>query len=167
MIEALALTIFPALMVVIAIYDLSTMTIPNWVSLCLVFGFFTLAILSGMAWPEIGVHTAIAGGILLITFTLFSLGYIGGGDAKVMAASSLWVGWNLLLPYFLIVTILGGGLTLALLFFRKIPLPAALISQTWISRLHEHDGGIPYGIAIAVGGLIVFTDSLVFRVSVM
>ncbi len=164
MIQYLAILIFPSLMVIIAAYDLATMTIPNWVSVALAMGFLLLAPLAGMDIFEIAIHGAVAMGILVITFTLFALGYIGGGDAKVMAASALWIGWGDLLPYLVTVSLLGGLLTLGILLFRQIPLPKVLITQPWISRLHDSNTGIPYGIAIALGGLVVFTDTAIFHV---
>ena len=53
-------------------------------------------------------------------------------------------------------SLFGGVLTLAILQFRKLPLPAFLARQQWITRLHEPDGGVPYGIALAAAALLVY-----------
>ena len=53
----------------------------------------------------------------------------------------------------------GGALTLAILFARRLPLPPLLSSQAWIARLHNAKTGIPYGIALALGGLAVYPQT--------
>ena len=61
---------------------------------------------------------------LLLGFSLFALGYIGGGDAKLFAGVLLWLGLKDLMPYTLVATVLGGVLTLALAGrLRRLPLP--------------------------------------------
>ena len=86
----------------------------------------------------------------------FSQGWIGGGDAKLAAATALWFGFDYLLDYLIYASLFGGALTLAIIQFRKIPLPAMLARQGWILRLHETDAGIPYGIALAAAALAVY-----------
>ena len=90
-----------------------------------------------------------------IGFTLFALGYIGGGDAKLFAAVALWLGPHDLLSYTLVATLLGGFLTLTLLGLRHLPLPAGLARQDWILKLHDNRSGIPYGVALAAGAFVV------------
>ena len=51
---------------------------------------------------------------------------------------------------------LGGVLTIVLLLFRKLPLPAFMDRLAWIQRLHQQDTGVPYGIAIAAAALILY-----------
>ena len=50
-------------------------------------------------------------------------------------------------------------MTLVLLFMRSLPLPATLYSQQWITRLHDSKEGVPYGIALAAAGLLVYPDT--------
>jgi prepilin peptidase CpaA len=90
---------------------------------------------------------------------LFTFGWIGGGDAKLAAATALWLGWTPLADYGLVSALAGGALTLTILFARRIALPAVLASQTWIARLHNARSGIPYGIALALGGLAVYPET--------
>ena len=59
----------------------------------------------------------------------------------------------------------GGALSLLLLAIRRVPRPRFLLSRQWISRLHNSESGIPYGIALAIGGLAVFTNTLVFKLA--
>jgi prepilin peptidase CpaA len=154
--DAIRLLLFPALMAFAASSDLLTMTISNRLSLALAGGFFLLALITGMSLHSFGMHLAAAGVVLVIAFVFFSRGWIGGGDAKLAAATALWFGFDHLLDYMLYASLFGGALTLAILQFRKLPLPSVLARQAWILRLHETGGGVPYGIALAAAALAVY-----------
>jgi prepilin peptidase CpaA len=154
--DGIRLLLFPALMAFAASSDLLTMTISNKLSLALTAGFFLLTLVIGMSLPAIGMHLAAGALVLVFSFGFFSQGWIGGGDAKLVAATALWFGFDNLLDYLLYASLFGGALTLLLLQFRKLPLPAALAGQPWIMRLHESGGGIPYGIALAAAALVVY-----------
>jgi prepilin peptidase CpaA len=158
-IDTLKLLFFPALMAFAASSDLITMTISNRLSLALAAGFAVLMVASGMALPAIGWHLAAAAVVLMVTFAMFALGWIGGGDAKLAAATALWFGFDHLLDYLLYASIFGGALTLLLLEFRKLPLPEALARHGWIERLHERTTGVPYGIALAAAALVVYPQT--------
>jgi prepilin peptidase CpaA len=158
-IDALKLLFFPALMAFAASSDLITMTISNRLSLALTLGFAVLTVASGMPLPAVGWHLAAAAVVLTVTFAMFALGWIGGGDAKLAAATALWFGFDHLLDYLLYASIFGGALTLLLLEFRKWPLPHALARQRWIERLHERTTGVPYGIALAAAALVVYPQT--------
>ena len=154
--DAVRLLLFPALMAFAASSDLLTMTISNRLSLALAGGFFLLMIVTGMSLHAAGMHVAAAAIVLVVAFVFFSQGWIGGGDAKLAAATALWFGFDYLLDYLIYASLFGGALTLAIIQFRKIPLPAMLARQGWILRLHETDAGIPYGIALAAAALAVY-----------
>jgi len=154
--DAIRLLLFPALMAFAASSDLLTMTISNRLSLALAGGFFLLMIVTGMSLHAAGMHVAAAATVLVVAFVFFSQGWIGGGDAKLAAATALWFGFDYLLDYLIYASLFGGALTLAIIQFRKIPLPAMLARQGWIMRLHETDAGIPYGIALAAAALAVY-----------
>ena len=159
MIEAIKLLLFPAMMAFAASSDLLTMTIPNRVSLIMVGGFLLLAVATGMSLEQIAWHFAAGLMVLVIAFAFFARGWIGGGDAKLAAATALWFGFDHLLPYALYGSIFGGVLTLALLQYRAIPLPAPLIGRAWAERLHEPKGGVPYGIALAIAAMVVYPNT--------
>ena len=94
--------------------------------------------------------------MLVVTFMFFARGWIGGGDAKLAAATALWLGFDQLLDYLIYASLFGGVLTLLILRFRLMPLPALLADQEWVKRLHRMDAGVPYGIALAVAALWVY-----------
>lgn len=154
--DAIRLLVFPALMAFAASSDLLTMTISNRLSLALTGLFFLLAITTGMPLPVVGMHLAAAAVVLVVSFGFFTQGWIGGGDAKLAAATALWFGFTHLLDYLIYASLFGGALTLLILQFRKLPLPAVLARQVWIQRLHDAEGGIPYGIALAAAALAIY-----------
>ena len=154
--DILRLLLFPALMAFAASSDLLTMTISNRLSLALTGSFFLLTFVTGMSLPAIGMHLAAAALVLVVSFGFFSQGWIGGGDAKLAAATALWFGFDFLLDYLVYASLFGGALTLVLIQFRKLPLPGPFARQPWILRLHEAGGGIPYGIALAAAALTVY-----------
>lgn len=155
-IDVIRLVLFPALMAFAASSDLLTMTISNWLSLALTAGFFLLTLIIGMSLPEIGMHVAAGAVVLAISFAFFSLGWIGGGDAKLVSATALWLGFGHLPDYLIYASLFGGALTLLILQFRRMSLPEVLARQKWIARLHATNGGVPYGIALAAAALMVY-----------
>jgi prepilin peptidase CpaA len=153
------LLLFPALMAFAAASDLFTMTISNRVSLALVVGFLVLALLGGMGLHDILLHLAAGAAVLVMAFACFAMGWVGGGDAKVAAGAALWFGFGHLLNYLLYASLFGGALTLLLLQFRQWPLPYQLAGQAWLLKLHAKESGIPYGIALAIGALMIYPDT--------
>lgn len=117
-------------------------------------------------------------GSILIGFGLFSAAIIGGGDAKLLAAVSLWIGWNNLVPFMLWMMIFGGIISCTYLIF---PRAVHHITAQWRSFIQKQaflkkgirffvsdvdiiEGEIislqqkrmiPYGISIAGAGLII------------
>jgi prepilin peptidase CpaA len=150
---------FPALMAMAAAMDLLTMKIPNRLSALLAIGYFAAALLTRAPMHDIVMHALCGAAMLALTFAMFSFGWIGGGDAKLAAATALWLGWTPLAEYGLASALAGGALTVLILMGRRVALPQALASQVWIARLHNAKSGIPYGIALALGGMIAYPET--------
>lgn len=156
MITAAIFLIFPLCLAIAAFTDLFTMTIPNRVSAILLASFFAIAPFSGMEWSTIGMSTAAAFAVFAVCFTLFATNVMGGGDAKLLTAASVWFGYDPSLVVFLgAVAIVGGFVTLAIVFLRSeadtvmafgLPLPHSL---TMAKK-------IPYGVAIGIGGFMAY-----------
>lgn len=159
----IALLVFPLLMAFAASSDLLTMRISNVLVLLLVASFFLLAVMTGMPWDQMLMHLAAAGLVLAAAFACFAFGWVGGGDAKLAAATALWLGFGLTLPYLVYTALLGGALTLAILALRRFPLPPVAMNWTWLARLHDHKVGVPYGIALAAAGLITYSQTSIFH----
>ena len=164
--EALVLVALPLLVAVAAGWDLASFTIPNFLQGLLLLGFAAFAAAVHLNAAAIGLHLMAGLCGLLLGFGLFALGYIGGGDAKLYAVLLLWLGLKDLMPYTLVATVLGGVLTLTLLGLRRLPLPALLARQNWIIRLHDSHAGIPYGVALAAGILVVLPGTEIFHLAV-
>jgi prepilin peptidase CpaA len=154
--HSIALLVFPAGMAFAAASDLLTMTISNKLVVALLAGFVVLAPLAGMDPSTIGMHFAAGGVVLAVAFICFAFGWIGGGDAKFAAVTTLWLGVDNAAEFIALASIFGGGLTLAVLSFRQAVLPGFLVRQPWIQRLHQERAGVPYGIALAAAGLVVY-----------
>ena len=163
--QFLLLMALPALLATAGAFDLASFTIPNFISLALAAAFCAFALAVRMPTGAFGWH--LLAGLIGLSggFALFALGYIGGGDAKLYAAITLWLGLRDILAYTLIATVLGGVLTLMLLAARQLPLPAGLARQGWIIKLHDGASGIPYGVALAVGALAILPQAEILHLA--
>jgi prepilin peptidase CpaA len=163
--QMLVLFVLPALLVAAAGWDLASYTIPNFLQAGLIGAFTVFALASGLTPAAIGLHL-LAGFIgLIIGFTFFALGYVGGGDAKLFAAVLLWLGFGDVMDYALLASVLGGALTLGLLGLRTLPLPAVLTAQAWLMRLHDRRSGVPYGVALAAAAFVILPQTEIFRLA--
>jgi len=162
--QALVLFVVPALLAISAGWDLASYTIPNFLPAALLAVFILFALIAGVAPSEIGLHALAGLAGLAMGFALFAFGLIGGGDAKLFASIVLWLGFGDLLDYALMTSVFGGALAIILVGLRNIPMPAALSSHAWLVRLHDPRLGIPYGVALAAGALVVFPQAEIFRI---
>jgi prepilin peptidase CpaA len=156
MIVSLFCLAFPLLLLYAAWHDISTMTIPNWVSILLAGAFFPAAVIAGLSPAEIGFHLAFAAGVLLACAALFYLGVFGGGDAKVIAAASLWIGLASSLHFLFGMAVVGGVLAAVLIVARRMKLSS---DKPWARRLLSPEEGAPYAVAIAAGALFAAPGS--------
>jgi prepilin peptidase CpaA len=162
MISAAIIVIFPLCLAIAAFSDLFTMTIPNRASIILAVSFLAIALTSGMPLATIGMHVSSGLAVFLVCFVLFALAVMGGGDAKLLAATALWFGLNASLVEFLVyVGLIGGAATLVILLIRT---QTNTILATGLRIPHSilFATKIPYGIAIAIGGFLAFPSSPLF-----
>jgi prepilin peptidase CpaA len=165
MAEMLVLVVLPALLAAAAGWDVASYTIPNALQAALIASFVVFVFAAGFSPGEIGSHL-LAGVLgLLVGFTLFALGYVGGGDAKLFACTVLWFGFADFPKYALIATVLGGAFAVLLVIVRSVPLPDILMKKAWIARLHSRGQGIPYGVALAAGAFLVLPQTEIFRIA--
>lgn len=160
--------IFPTALIIAAVSDIAKFEIPDWVSIALVVVYPIVALLGDVAWADIGLHAAAGilvfiGGAVLFYFRAF-----GGGDVKLLAASAVWVGWQDLLVFILVVALAGGLVTLLLLVLRlmyrgirKISGSSdEIVATSWYTRLLSPERGVPYGVAIGLAGFLLFSNIL-------
>lgn len=163
--------IFPAMLVVAAVSDIACFEIPNWVSIVLVAGYVLIAFLNGAGVGQIAVHLGAGAALFAVGAVLFYFGAFGGGDVKLLAASAVWVGWQDLLPYLIVVALAGGVVTLLLLVFRWVNKFVGNVNEKitaddgpandspeWLKRLLSPEKGVPYGVAIGLAGLLIFSN---------
>jgi prepilin peptidase CpaA len=136
------LILLAVLLVAAAAIDIATRTIPNWLNV-------TIAVLAPVYWLAAGIDfypdvlERIGGAYLLFVafFGLFCLGGMGGGDVKMGGALALWFAPLATLQLFVITCIAGGFVSGAAYFYHH--------------RIARAEGKteVPYGVAIAIGGL--------------
>ena len=165
--QIVVLTVFPITMVLAAFSDLFTMTVSNRLTGGLAAAFFVVAPLSGMGFETLGIHVAVCLGMLVFCIAMFAMGWVGGGDAKLIAATALWLGPAPLIYYLVMATLVGGVMAIMLLKFRTMPLPVWAGQQPWVTRLHRADSGAPYCIALAIGGLSAYPTSELFALAAL
>jgi prepilin peptidase CpaA len=157
------LLLFPAAMAFAGAMDMLTMTIPNRVSLLLIGAFLLATPLAGLGLHDFLTHVGAGLLVLAFGFAIFAAGWIGGGDIKLLAASALWLGFDNLLPYLLLVTVLGGQLALAAVVLRSYFPEGSLRAPRWLLRLQAKETGIPYGLAIAGAALWLYPKTQLFH----
>jgi prepilin peptidase CpaA len=129
-----------------------------------VLAFAPAALAVGADLGQIGLHLGIGALALAVGMGMWSLRWIGGGDAKLFAAAALWLGWPAVGSYLLITALAGGALSLLILNLRAGWARAFVpVGPRWIERLRQEGGDVPYGVAIAVGALVAFPDSTLVR----
>ena len=158
--QYLLVLVFPALVAVGGLRDLTSYIIPNWISLAIVGAFLPAALAAGVSPQEMALSAGVGAAGLVAGMIMFALGWIGGGDAKLFAAASLWIGWPACLPYLAYTGIAGGALAMGLLGLRSAMVkPFLPVNPRWFGRLTEPGESVPYGVAIAVGALAAFPNS--------
>ena len=140
-----------ALFVAAAYGDVRTLRIPNaLVAAVAVLGVVRLIMIGDLSTA---LYTACASVVVLVlVFLLFWRGLVGGGDAKLITAATLLVGYHDLFHFLVLMSICGVLVTLAVLVTHrssaKQPQPKARLA-------------VPYGVAIAGGGIV----TLLFQTS--
>lgn len=155
----LALTVFSAAMLYAALRDVTRFTIPNGLVLWLAAAYGLLAPLAGLGPRAMLFSLGVAAMVFFVTIAAFALGWMGGGDSKLMTVVALWLGPQAL-PQFLFATmVLGGLLALSMLTLRLLPAGPAGLRAGWLLRLRAPDAGVPYGLPIGLAALITLPQT--------
>jgi prepilin peptidase CpaA len=171
----LCLAVLAALLVIGAAIDIDSRRLPNWLTAAVValFGVYAAFSPNSAAWLS---ALLIGGLVFAIGFACFAFQLMGGGDVKLMAGLALWAGVDHI-GLFLLVTSLAGGLLSMLALTRRLLAASPLAPLAWpVERLvvkrrswtaasgdaagsdkelAASDESLPYGVAIAAGGLAV------------
>jgi prepilin peptidase CpaA len=157
--HALAQLVLPFLLVLAAIFDCFTLKIPNWLTALIAIAFFPTALLLGLPASAYLWHMGVAVLVLSAGFALYAMGLFGAGDAKMVSAGALWFGWPALIPFVVNTALAGGVLALIMLFWSKLRIDQEVRGYTWVAKLDPIKPNVPYGIAIAAGGILAYPQS--------
>jgi prepilin peptidase CpaA len=135
------MAILGGLLVAAAITDLRARTISNRLNsaIAVIAPFYWLA--CGLpVWPAMAMQLLLGGIVLIVFMASFYMGWMGGGDVKLLAALSLWFPWQAVIMLLMLMAIVGGGVTLV-----------TVVHHRMTKRLGQPE--IPYGIAISLAAL--------------
>ncbi|WP_414445354.1 prepilin peptidase [Burkholderia sp. 22PA0106] len=136
----------------LATVDLRTRRLPTRAVAAIAVLFPVDAVLVGMPAAEMGLHLAVALLILLAGFALFAARMLGGGDVKLAAAIFLWVGVTGFMPALTLVSVIGTIVGFISLATRRLsPSAERRGVRRWLA-LFSGARGVPYGVALALGG---------------
>lgn len=153
--------LFAICQIMAAVNDALTMKIPNWISLALLAGFVCIMPFAWVDFGTLGEHILVGLGVFAVAFGMFAMGWLGGGDAKLLAATAFWWQAADLFPYLLVTAIAGGVLALFLIIGRRY-IPVSMLTSAWLHRMFKDETKMPYGIALAIGALMTLPKSQIY-----
>ena len=134
-------------LLVAAVTDLRSRQIGNWLTGAIALGAPLFWWASGLAlWPDLAIQLGVALATFAVLCGLFAIRAMGGGDVKLLAALALWIAPLLFLKLVVVMSLLGGVLTI-------------MFGAWHIMRRQRDKIAIPYGVAIAMAGLWVLGTS--------
>ncbi len=157
--NSLVLAVFPIMLVAAGIGDFLTMRIPNWLTGTMILAFFVMALIAGMPWQIMLWHVLAGVLVLAVGMLLFFTIKFGGGDAKMLAAGALWVGWQGLVPFIFYTALSGGVLAIVAMIWVYLKLSHGESETGWVKKMFSRKIDVPYGLAIAGGGILAFPQT--------
>ncbi len=142
--------------------DVTRLKIPNLYAAYIVAAFIPAFAAHAFFAPEVtifsslGNHLIAAFVVLGVTYIMFYLKLIGGGDSKLLSVYALWTGLSGLLPFLFFMSLFGGVLGLATLYMKKNKPFEKVKEGSWVEKSQNGGQDVPYGMAIFLGGLIAF-----------
>jgi prepilin peptidase CpaA len=153
----LGCVLFVAAMLHVVVTDLRHRRIRNWLVAAMIAVYAPLTIAAGLPPGETGEALCAAALVFAAGFVCFSAGWIGGGDAKLAPACVLWLGADQALPFLALTTLFGGVMALVFLAVHAIRRRHAVAVGP--EGPAPHRPTLPYGMALALAGLILLRDS--------
>jgi prepilin peptidase CpaA len=142
----LLLVALAATLVVAAAVDVRTFTISNRLNATVALGAPLYWMSIALApWPGMAIQLAAGGIVFALLAGAFYAGMMGGGDVKLAAALALWFSPAGTVKFLVLMSLAGGVLTLGLLAWHR-------------AKRREGRPEVPYGVAIAFGGLAILTQ---------
>ena len=148
------LMLFPLLMILSGAVDVMTRRIPNSLVVGTAALFLPAALVTGMPLWIMSLHVATAAVLLALGFGLFSFGVVGGGDAKMMAAAGLWLGFPCSILFITFSALAGGLLAAAMGLWFLVTMEGGMHSAWFDKAVAPLKPSVPYGFALAAGAIL-------------
>jgi prepilin peptidase CpaA len=159
-----------AILAVIAYGDMHTRRIPNALSAAIaMLGLTRMALVYD---PAAAGHTLMASAAVFAAgFLFFWRGMFGGGDAKLVTAVTLLIGYHDLFGFLFLMSLCGGVLALAIVAREKVHRQRSIASRAVITYSATQARGcaaettrttVPYGVAIAAAGVVTLVFETAF-----
>ncbi len=144
-----------------ALNDANAMKIPNRIPLLTFAGFVLMIPLTWTGFPALFEHLQVGITLFAAGFAMFALGWMGGGDAKLLAATAFWFTWPDVFTYMVYTSLFGGALTLFIMLGRQF-IPVKVLTSQWAQTMFRDETKIPYGLALAAGAILTLPKSQIF-----
>lgn len=145
------LALLAAMLVAASCSDLKSRTIPNGLNLAIALLAIPFWWATGLAfWPDVALQIGVASLVFGLFAGAFALGAMGGGDVKLIGALALWLPWPAVLMLLVIMSLAGGALTAAMLIRQRVARSEGALE-------------VPYGVAIAFGGLWLISERFLYQ----
>jgi len=139
------------MLLAVCCFDLRSRTIPNALNLAIALCAVPFWWATGLdLWTDVAMQIGVSA-LLFILFALaFAAGGMGGGDVKLIAALALWLPWQAVMALLVLMSLAGGVLTVAMLVRKQLARSEARLE-------------VPYGVAIAFGGLWLIGQRFLYQ----
>jgi prepilin peptidase CpaA len=158
--------LFPLLMILGGAGDVMTRRIPNSLVVGTAALFLPAALVTGMPLWIMSLHVATAAVLLALGFGLFSFGVVGGGDAKMMAAAGLWLGFPCSILFITFSALAGGLLAAAMGLWFLVTMEGGMHSAWFDKAVAPLKPSVPYGFALAAGAILATPFSWWMRAAI-
>lgn len=150
--------LFFCVVVLAAIYsDIKSLTIPNWISLVLVIAFLVTRPLTSMPWSVVGLNFLCGSLFFAVGYGLFRVGLIGGGDVKLLAAVTVWIGFHSVFAFILLMSLIGAAVAVIWSLRTFLRHRGATLSERMRAMMKTE---LPYGIAIGLAAIATLSTEI-------
>ena len=147
-VSIMLLAAFASLLLWAGIEDVRRREIANWKNAAIALLAVPWWLANGLGLGDIAWQIGVALLLFAVFAGAFALGQMGGGDVKMIAAVALWLPLDSLLGAMMVMALAGGAITLA------------MVIERWLRRGNLPAPEIPYGVAIAIAGLLAIREPL-------
>lgn len=135
----------------LAITDVRERRLPTRIVLAIGVLFLVDAAIGRMSGASLLAHTLLACCVFAVCALLFAGRMLGGGDAKLATIIFLWTGPALSLPTLFLISVIGTLVSCISLATRRLNGPQSSALRRVLAMFSSRRG-VPYGVALALGG---------------